>query len=73
MYLHLVDGHTGAQSHGVVQLFTSPHPHRLPHAAMPSLLPTRVRRAQVRLRLKSIYVLCVYGKGKNLQVALLAG
>lgn len=28
--LRLVDNHTGVMNHGVVQLFTEPHPHRIP-------------------------------------------
>lgn len=26
----MVDNHTGVMNHGVVQLFTEPHPHRIP-------------------------------------------
>ncbi|KAL5008764.1 hypothetical protein ScPMuIL_014345 [Solemya velum] len=44
IYLQLVDNHKTLTSHGVIQLFSQPHPHRLPWGNMPSHHPVRVPR-----------------------------
>ncbi|KAL8618351.1 hypothetical protein ACOMHN_047423 [Nucella lapillus] len=44
VYLQLVDGHQGLRSHGIMQLFSQPHPTRLPLAARPQLGPLRSLR-----------------------------
>lgn len=44
VYLQLVDGHQSLRSHGVIQLFSQPHPHRLTNTAKPPQTSLRIMR-----------------------------
>ncbi|XP_076442450.1 WD repeat-containing protein 81-like [Babylonia areolata] len=44
VYLQLVDGHQTLRSHGIMQMFSQPHPYRLPLSSRPHLGPLRSLR-----------------------------
>ncbi|XP_048259803.1 WD repeat-containing protein 81-like [Haliotis rufescens] len=48
VYLQLVDQHRSMSNHGVVQLFSQPHPHRLPLATVFQKHPPKVTRNMIQ-------------------------
>ncbi|XP_041353185.1 WD repeat-containing protein 81-like [Gigantopelta aegis] len=71
VYLQLVDQHKTVTGHGVVQLFSQPHPHRLPLTSFSHPHPPKVTREILNSQLLGIGISMEESEAKSAELSFL--